>query len=594
MIPAPIPPDEEQRLQALARCAILDTAAEPLYDELAVLAARLCDAPVAAITLVDRHRQWFKSRVNVPVSETPRAISACAHTLLGDGPLVCEDALQDARFHDNPLVAANRNRFYAGVPLRLASGERLGALCVLDHRPRRLEPAQLEMLELLGRHVSRLLDARITAAQQVEMLKDSDRMVELHAGMADESRGLLVAAEQARLALVELLESQRRLEQELRESEQHFRTLADQGSALIWTSGLDMGCDYFNQPWLNFTGRTLAQELGSGWTEGVHAEDIERCLLTYKAAFVARRSFSMEYRLRAADGRHRWIRVDGSPRHDSQGRFLGFIGYCYDITEAKELEFRMRRFHAELEQRVAERTADLATANRELATFTYTVSHDLKAPLRGIDGYSRMLQLVHGDLLDDGARDLVARIRHGAGQMNQLIHDLLAYCHLEQRQVRCARVDLVDLARRAIEARCTDDPGLGLGAGLGRVLQLEAPDTPVMACADADGLAMVLRNLIDNALKFSARSQPPCVRLRVSHGEDGCAMLSVHDNGIGFDMQYHDRIFEIFQRLERAEAYPGTGIGLAIVRKAMQRMGGRVWAQGEPGRGAVFHLEMPQ
>ena len=594
MIPAPIPTDEEQRLQALARCAILDTAAEPLYDELTALAARLCAAPAAAITLVDRHRQWFKSRINMPVSETPRAISACAHTLLGDGPLVCEDAFQDARFHGNPLVAADRNRFYAGVPLRLASGERLGALCVLDHRPRRLEPEQLEMLELLGRHVSRLLDERITAAQQGEALKDSDRMVELHAGMADESRGLLVAAEQARLALVELLESQRRLEQELRESEQHFRTLADQGSALIWTSGLDMGCDYFNQPWLNFTGRTLAQELGSGWTEGVHLEDIERCLLTYKAAFVARRSFSMEYRLRAADGRHRWIRDDGSPRHDSQGRFLGFIGYCYDITEAKELEFRMRRFHAELEQRVAERTADLATANRELATFTYTVSHDLKAPLRGIDGYSRMLQLVHGDLLDDGARDLVARIRHGAGQMNQLIHDLLAYCHLEQRQVRCTQVDLVDLARRAIEARRADDPGLGSGPGLERVLQLEAPDTPVMACADADGLAMVLRNLIDNALKFSARSQPPCVRLRVSHGEDGCAMLSVHDNGIGFDMQYHDRIFEIFQRLERAEAYPGTGIGLAIVRKAMQRMGGRVWAQGEPGRGAVFHLEMPQ
>ncbi|GAB1435256.1 hypothetical protein MASR2M32_14800 [Sphaerotilus sulfidivorans] len=594
MIPAPIPTDEEQRLQAPARCAILDTAAEPLYDELTALAARLCAAPAAAITLVDRHRQWFKSRINMPVSETPRAISACAHTLLGDGPLVCEDAFQDARFHGNPLVAADRNRFYAGVPLRLASGERLGALCVLDHRPRRLEPEQLEMLELLGRHVSRLLDARITAAQQGEALKDSDRMVELHAGMADESRGLLVAAEQARLALVELLESQRRLEQELRESEQHFRTLADQGSALIWTSGLDMGCDYFNQPWLNFTGRTLAQELGSGWTEGVHLEDIERCLLTYKAAFVARRSFSMEYRLRAADGRHRWIRDDGSPRHDSQGRFLGFIGYCYDITEAKELEFQMRRFHAELEQRVAERTADLATANRELVTFTYTVSHDLKAPLRGIDGYSRMLQLVHGDLLDDGARDLVARIRHGAGQMNQLIHDLLAYCHLEQRQVCCTRVDLVDLARRAIEARRADDPGLGSGPGLERVLQLEAPDTPVMACADADGLAMVLRNLIDNALKFSARSQPPCVRLRVSHGEDGCAMLSVHDNGIGFDMQYHDRIFEIFQRLERAEAYPGTGIGLAIVRKAMQRMGGRVWAQGEPGRGAVFHLEMPQ
>lgn len=593
MIAAPIPDDEDARLQALARCAILDTAAEPLYDELTALAARICTAPVAAITLVDRHRQWFKSRINVPVPETPRSISACAHTMLGDGPLVCEDALQDERFQGNPLVGEQRNRFYAGVPLRLSGGERLGALCVLDHRPRRLEPAQLEMLESLGRHVSRLLDQRVVASRQAEALLGSDRRVEAQAARVDESRRLLAAAEQARLALVDLLESQQQLERELREREQHFRTLADQGTALIWTAGLDMGCDYFNLPWLNFTGRTLDQELGSGWTEGVHSEDIERCLLTYKAAFAARRSFSMEYRLRAADGRYRWIRDDGSPRHDSQGGFIGFIGYCYDISDMKENEFRMRRFHAELERRVAERTADLAAANRELATFTYSVSHDLKAPLRGIDGYSRMLQLVHGDLLDDGARDLVARIRHGVGQMNQLIHDLLAYCHLEQRQVRPVPVDLLDLVRRTIELRCADEPLVRSRIDLQVAPEVEAAGV-LSVRADADGLAMALRNLLDNALKFSARSASPRVTVRVSSTAGDCAMLSVEDNGIGFDMQYHDRIFEIFQRLERVEAYPGTGIGLAIVRKAMQRMGGRVWAEGTPGRGATFFLELPR
>ncbi len=597
MIPAPSPADEAQRLQARARCALLDTAAEPLYDELTALAAALCEAPVAAITLVDRHRQWFKSRVGVPVSETPREHSACAHTMLGEGPMVCEDLLQDVRFHGNPMIGPDQHRFYAGVPLRLASGERLGALCVLDHRPRRLEPAQLERLELLGRHVSRLLDQRVAEMRQAELLRESLRRTQIQVDRVDESRRLLETAEEARLALTELLAAQQRLEEELREREQHFRTLADQGSALIWTAGLDMGCDYFNQPWLDFTGRTLAQERGSGWTQGLHDEDLERVVRVYRTAFAERRRFSTEGRLRARDGQHRWIRCDGSPRHDSQGQFLGFIGYCCDISEAKETEFRMRRFSAELERRVAARTADLAAVNRELATFTYTVSHDLKAPLRGIDGYSRLLELGHGERLDESARELVASIRLGVLQMNLLIHDLLAYCHLEQRQVRAHPLDLLGLVRCLLEARRLE--GLGSRAEIrlevdGREADERTP--PVWVVADADGLQMVLRNLIDNALKFSELSMPPrvCVRLGLDPGQPGCVILSVHDNGIGFDMKYHDRIFEIFQRLERAEAYPGTGVGLAIVRKAMQRMGGRVWAQSTPGEGAVFHLELPR
>ncbi len=134
-----------------------------------------------------------------------------------------------------------------------------------------------------------------------------------------------------------------RLREELANSELHFRTLANNGQALIWTSGLDMGCDYFNEPWLRFTGRTLDQELGNGWAEGVHPEDFDRCLEIYRDAFARREPFSMEYRLRHASGEYRWIIDQGSPRHDTQGNFLGYIGHCMDVTEAKRAESEIER-----------------------------------------------------------------------------------------------------------------------------------------------------------------------------------------------------------------------------------------------------------
>ncbi len=238
---------------------------------------------------------------------------------------------------------------------------------------------------------------------------------------------------------------------------------------------------------------------------------------------------------------------------------------------------------AELEQRVAERTAELEAKNQALETFTYSVSHDLKAPLRGIDGYSRLLLEYHVDRLDEEGRTFLHSIRHATGQMRQLIDDLLAYSRLERRSLTTGRIDPRALIEALLIERADEIGQRNVS------LTLNVSCEPVVA--DAEGLTQALRNLLDNALKFTHEVSEPRVEIGGRDTENGC-ILWVRDNGIGFDMQYHDHIFDIFQRLHRAEDYPGTGIGLAIVRKALERMGGRAWAESSPGTGATFYLEI--
>jgi PAS domain S-box-containing protein len=240
------------------------------------------------------------------------------------------------------------------------------------------------------------------------------------------------------------------------------------------------------------------------------------------------------------------------------------------------------RLNAELDRSLAR----LRQANQELETFTYSVSHDLKAPLRGIDGYSRLLLTDHQAQLDDEGRRFLGHIRQATQHMGVLIDDLLAYSRLERRDLTLASVRLSPLVDALLA------PYRQLGAASGLEVELEI-DPELHARADAQGLTIALRNLVDNAVKFSRHSRPPRIRI-VATRMPGGVELAVHDNGLGFDMKFHDRIFGIFQRLHRAEDYPGTGVGLAIVRKAMQRMGGRVWAESRPGHGATFTLELPE
>jgi PAS domain S-box-containing protein len=669
----------------------------------------------------------------------------------------------------------------------------------------------------------------------------------------------------------------RKVENKLLESELHFRTLADSGQALIWTAGTDKKCDYFNKTWLEFTGRTIEQELGDGWVEGVHPDDLDFCINTYDAAFERRESFSMDYRLRHRDGTYRWIQDNGTPRFNTRDEFVGYIGHCLDITEIKraekklkeseeqyrlitnaltdyifstqvlsdgttkmewivgaiesisgytleeyserggwrsiihpddypiddnalsnllknrdiecelrninkngeivwvqifahpvwndkenrvtqifgavknitdrkvaekklsnsELKFRellekvnliaviidqegkitfcnnyllnisgytkdemmnkdwfdlmipddhsevkavfikglqngdiaprfenpiltkdgkkldivwsntvqrnadgiisgiasigediterknaeekIRTMNQELEQRVTERTIELENqsqelinnqkallnlvkdlndkseelskkteqlqlANKELETFSYTVSHDLRAPLRAINGFVKILREDYEDKFDEEGKRICNIVETNATKMGQLIDDLLSFSRLARSEIRQMTVDMDNLVQQTISELVQNDTKKRINFNLGKL--------PKATC-DLNLIRQVWTNLLSNAIKYSSLNEEINIEIG-SSSKDNEIVYFVRDNGIGFDMNYAHKLFGVFQRLHNMKEFEGTGVGLAIVQQIVHRHGGRVWAEGNIGKGAIFYFSLPR
>jgi len=290
----------------------------------------------------------------------------------------------------------------------------------------------------------------------------------------------------------------------------------------------------------------------------------------------------LELRIRRLD--KEWLRIfsySGTVLHYENSKGLAFLT-IKDVTERKQAEEALRDAKVNLEYKVNERTAQLLAKSKELENFCYSVSHDLRAPLRGIAGYSRLLLENYYERLDEEGRSFLANVRSATKHMTDLIEDLLSYSKLERRKLSSTVIRLPAFVSKVL-AQFEDS--------LQNVRLIVSVDD-FHVRADPDGLAIALRNLVDNALKFSIHAPEPVIEIHAWTSDSNC-ILCVRDNGIGFDMRFYDKIFEIFQRLQRAEEYPGTGIGLAMVQKAMERMGGRVWAESQVGAGAVFYLQLP-
>jgi PAS domain S-box len=375
----------------------------------------------------------------------------------------------------------------------------------------------------------------------------------------------------------------RQAEQALHDSEARLALALEAAGAGLWDFDPLARTTYFSPRFGELLGYPDAQSLKEGFflREALHPEDRERVLAVQERALLEGARFDETYRLRRRDGGFRWFRGIGQAYLDEMRQAIRYPGLIIDVTAQREAEQALRRFNAELERRVAERTAALTASNKELEAFSYSVSHDLRAPLRAIDGFSRIVAEDYADRLDGAAQDHLARIRAASQRMATVIDDMLELARIARIEPERRDVDLSALAA-AVCGELPEEPR--------RVIELAiAPG--VHAQADPRLMHIVLQNLLHNAWKFTGRS----AAARIEFGEiavEGERVFFVRDNGAGFDPAHAKNLFGAFQRLHRPDEFAGTGIGLATAQRIVQRHGGRIWAEGAVGRGAVFYFTL--
>jgi PAS domain S-box-containing protein len=381
-----------------------------------------------------------------------------------------------------------------------------------------------------------------------------------------------------RLRQLERREYERRLADEaLRRSEEHFRLMADSAPVLLWLADPQALCTFVNRPWLDFTGRTLQQELGGGWAESVHPEDRPPYLEVYLTAARGRRAFRREYRLRRADGEYCWMLGTGTPRSSPDGGFAGYIGSVIDISERRQLE-------GELRQRVEQ----LAAAGRAKDEFLAMLAHELRNPLAPV------LTGLHvaRNAADRGTRDnVLAAAERQTRHLARLLDDLLDVSRITRGKVDVRREPL-DLAR-LVGTAAEDRRALLERRGL--ALSVEAPGTPVWVDGDLARLMQVVNNLLDNAAKFTDPGGRVDVRVALPDGGTE-AVVTVRDTGIGFEAEILPRLFDVFAQGDRSleRTRGGLGLGLSVVKGLVALHGGRVDAASPgPGRGAEITVRLP-
>ena len=317
--------------------------------------------------------------------------------------------------------------------------------------------------------------------------------------------------------------------------------------------------------------------------EFIHPEDRELVRQAFDKAIAIKSDYEVEFRFLPRGRPPGWMLGRGRAYYDDAGKPLRLVGVAIDITARKLAELEISRLNAELERRVRERTAQLEATNQELEAFAYSVSHDLRAPLRGIRGFSEVLLERHAGQLDAQGQELLRRACEASNRMSKLIDDLLKLSRIGRSELRWQPVDLGALAELIAAELRESEPGRAVEVVIGPNLRAEG---------DERLLGVVLDNLIGNAWKFT--SHRPDARIEFGFTAEPEPAFFVRDNGVGFDMEHVGKLFGVFQRLHSADEFPGTGIGLATVQRIIKRHCGRAWAAGVVNQGATFYFSLPE
>lgn len=389
-----------------------------------------------------------------------------------------------------------------------------------------------------------------------------------------EGRDITAVKEKRELALEALRNQERFSELEI---------LTENLPDVLWVAEPNGGLSYVNKRWTELTGMSAAESCGDGWLNAVYPGDRERIKLLWQMTIESRSHYDSEIRVFDRQGELVWLAVRATPLLDDDGNVLRWFGSSTNIQEQK-------RSTEELEAKVSERTreisqllTELKESNRELQQFAYTASHDLQEPLRAVAGYTSLLERRYADKLDDGAKKFIHGAVDGAERMQSLINALLSYARVETRGREPKLTDANEIVSQVLDT--LKEP---IQESAVKITCQELPEV----FSDPIQLGQVFQNLLSNALKFRNKEEP---QITISATEEeNFVCFCVEDNGIGIDKKNTTRIFEMFQRLHSRNEYPGTGIGLAVCKRIIDRHHGNIWVESSPGQGSKFYFTLPR